>query len=206
MPAEPVGGRQPRDTDGMPASSPGRAAPPLRSHSSGRRAPDETLAVRAPALYRRFTAMVMRLPLESRLRCALIGRVIRQQYQAFGRRDFELVRAIHDRDVEIIMARAAGSVTGADLENVYRGHAGLRRLWGAWLEPWEDFCFRPVRIVAVDAERVLVLCQMEARGAGSGLELNQPIGQLYTVRRGRVVRQDNYWSWEEALQAVGFDS
>lgn len=188
----------------MPAKSPGRAAPPLRAHRGGRRALDEVLAVRALGPYRRFSAAVMTLPLRSRLRRALVDRVMRQQYQAFHRRDFEVVLAIHDRDVEVRMARPQGDLLG-DLEDVYRGHAGLRRLWSTWLEPWDDFRFRPERVVDVDRDRVLVLCRMEGRGRGSGVELSQPIGQLYTIRRGIVVRQENYWSWEEALQAAGVD-
>lgn len=40
-------------------------------------------------------------------------------------------------------------------------------------------------------------------GAGSGLNIAQRNGQVYTLRKGWVIRLQDYWDWDEALEAVG---
>jgi hypothetical protein len=179
-----------------------QSARPLRRRPSGRRKFDERLAVAAPWLVRLVAAIVQRLPPRSRLRRRFLARTIRQQYEAFRARDFEVVLSIHDPGVEVLMPREFGTVTGADLEEIYRGHDGLRRLWDQWLEPWEVFHFEPERLFDLGDE-FLVLLTMVGRGRASDIEIRQPIAQLYALRNGLVARQTNFWEWDQGLAAAG---
>jgi ketosteroid isomerase-like protein len=177
-------------------------ARPLRARPSGRRKFDERLTVAAPWLVRLVATIVQRLPPRSGLRQRFLARTIRQQYEAFRRRDFEVVLSSHDPGVEVLMPREFGTVTGADLDEVYRGYDGLRSLWAQWLEPWETFHFDPERLIDLGDE-ILVLLTMVGRGRGSGVEVRQPVAQLYALRNGLVARQTNFWEWDQGLAAAG---
>jgi ketosteroid isomerase-like protein len=52
-------------------------------------------------------------------------------------------------------------------------------------------------------ERVLVTAHHRGRGLGSGIEVDARFYLLYTLRDGKVVRQDEYAERAEALEAAG---
>lgn len=115
-----------------------QTALPLGARPSGRRSLDECLTLAAPRLARMVGALVFRLPPRSSLRRHLVARIVRQQYEAFRRRDLDVVLSRHDPRVEVVMPQNSGAVASADLDDVYRGYEGLHRLWSAWLEPWAE--------------------------------------------------------------------
>ena len=56
----------------------------------------------------------------------------------------------------------------------------------------------------IDARnRVLVRAYFRGRGRGSGLEVDTRFYELYTLRRGKIVRVDEFTELEEALEAAG---
>jgi hypothetical protein len=67
---------------------------------------------------------------------------------------------------------------------------------------WEDYS---IEIDAyVDAgDRVVVLAHDRGRGRGSGAEVDEPLGQVWTLRALRVVRVDMFRTHQEALEAAG---
>ena len=88
-------------------------------------------------------------------------------------------------------------------EGVWRG---VDEMWGAiagFLRAWEGFRVEARRYIDVDAERVLVLEHQTAKGRRSGLDFDREVGQLFTIRDRRIVRWQNYWDTDEALEAVG---
>jgi ketosteroid isomerase-like protein len=80
--------------------------------------------------------------------------------------------------------------------DVYRGHAGMRR-WFDGFEGLEDVRLSPEDFIG-DGERVLVPVVLSARGAGSGIEVEQRVVQGWTVRDGLAVRVESFVDMESA--------
>jgi uncharacterized protein len=91
--------------------------------------------------------------------------------------------------------------TFPDLDPVYYGHDGVRRLNEQLAEPWEQFRLEPDRFIDL-GEQVLVLSHFHGKGR-DGIEARLPFAQLWTVRDGLVMRMDAFASHAEALEAVG---
>jgi ketosteroid isomerase-like protein len=94
------------------------------------------------------------------------------------------------------------AIVGGAEGNVYRGHDGFRRWVADSFESFEEVRndwseFRDL------GGRVLALGHVKARGRGSGMELDSPMGWVFTVRRGKVVKAEGYLGRSEALEAVG---
>jgi ketosteroid isomerase-like protein len=74
------------------------------------------------------------------------------------------------------------------------------------LIPWEDLRVKAEEYRELDAERVLVLYTLDARGKSSGLEASQirtKGAQLFHVREGKVTRLVQYLELEDAFADLG---
>ena len=119
--------------------------------------------------------------------------ILRRQYEALDRGDFDAAMEILHPEVEFTRPGAAP----------LRGAAALR----AWLEPdalvdqrWKAKEFR------VNGDKVLVRQNTEARGAGSGIELDVDTWALWTLNGdGLVTRIEGFLIHEEsaAVEAAG---
>ena len=171
---------------------------PIGEGASRRRALDERLFVRFPALYRLLTDAFMRLP-RSRFRRLLVARRVRQAYAAANRRDFDAVLVGWDPGSEY---RPSGDLMPPDQETVFIGRDGYLRLWRYWLDAIEDIRWDPEEIFDV-GDQLLVKAQQSGHGSGSGVAVRQPVFQLFTFRRGLVVRQEDFLDRSDALETVG---
>jgi hypothetical protein len=122
--------------------------------------------------------------------------VVRRSVEAFPR-DVEEMLSYFDPEGELHSA-----IVGGAEGNVYRGHEGVRRWFADSFESFEELRnewseFRDL------GDRVLALGHVRARGRGSGMELDSPMGWVFTVRRGKVVKAEGFLSRDEALAAVG---
>jgi ketosteroid isomerase-like protein len=76
----------------------------------------------------------------------------------------------------------------------------------AWLttfqETWESFRITPERIEAVDGDRILVVGTISAKGRASGVEVDQVVGHVLTLRDGQMVRWDSYADAKDAVEAT----
>jgi ketosteroid isomerase-like protein len=107
----------------------------------------------------------------------------------------EPLRELLDPDVELI-------VHGKDPRaGRYEGAAGVREFFEGWFEAWERVEFDVERIEAVDDDRVAVDIHQRARGRGSGVEVENRPGQLWTFRDGRAVRWEIFPSFDDAVAA-----
>jgi ketosteroid isomerase-like protein len=52
-------------------------------------------------------------------------------------------------------------------------------------------------------DRVLVLGRVRARGRESGVELDSPLGWVFTVRGGKLAKAEGFLSRAQALEAAG---
>jgi ketosteroid isomerase-like protein len=84
----------------------------------------------------------------------------------------------------------------------YRGLEGVRRWVGDWSSAWSSFTMDPERFIDA-GEYVVVIVQMKATGAASGIEIERQDGIVYRVRDGRVSRIDYFNSAAQALEAAG---
>jgi hypothetical protein len=170
---------------------------PVRERS--RRTLAEHLRVRFPSLARLYSSPLIRLPVTSRLRRELVARGIRDNAEAWNRRDREVFLAPADPEVEL---NPIGEAVGVDLEDRYRGPEGVMRFSTAVDEAWGSNQLEPQEIIDF-GDRYLVLHRNRVRGRGSGIEVDHDIGLFVIWSGGRIVRVDYYWSHAEALEAAG---
>ena len=121
----------------------------------------------------------------------------------------KLVEALNDRDldalVEHIEPDAELHPLRAQLEGkVYRGLDGVREMLADFDQDWE--------YVQVDAEEfrdaddeVVVLGRLHGRGRTSGVDLDVPMGFVWTLRDGKVVRAKSFSEQADALRAAGLE-
>src|SRR5439155_22581834 len=132
--------------------------------------------VRFPALAPRFVAAWMRLPRPSRLRRAMLVRLVRQGYAAANRRDFDLTIRSYDPGYEYHPEQVALP----DTDPVYYGHDGFHKFWRQLLEAFDDVRLDPKEVLDL-GDRMLVTTQMSGHGTGSGVSIDQQLFQLMTL-------------------------
>src|SRR2546422_4092897 len=170
-------------------TEPGRGVRiPLARETRRHRTLDERIVVRLPALARRLVAAWARLPRHSRLRRAILVRRVRQAYAAANRRDFDFLLTAFDPDLEY---HSGIDARPADWDAIYRGHDGYRELWRVLLEAFEDIRLDPEELLDL-GDRWLVTVKLSGHGAGSGASFSQQLFQLFTLRQGLIVRQDDF--------------
>ena len=175
------------------------ALPRLSERASQRRSLDQRLFVRFPALYRLLADGFMRLPLRSRFRRLMLAGFMARTYAAANRRDFDVVLLGWHPESEY---RPSTELMPPDLEPVFQGHDGYLRLWRYWLDAFEDIRWDPEEMLDFGGQ-LLVTTNQRGRGSGSGVSVSEPVFQLFTLRRGLVVRQDDFLDRSKALEAVG---
>jgi ketosteroid isomerase-like protein len=171
---------------------------PVGESARRRRSMDQRVFVRFPRLYRSLAASFERLPAGSRLRRVMVARLVGRAYAAANRRDFDVVLVGWDRDSEY---RPSGDLMPPDVEPVFHGHDGYLRLWRYWLDAFEDIRWDPEEVLDV-GQRVLVTTRQSGHGSGSGISVSEPVFQLFTLRRGMVVRQEDFLDRAKALEAL----
>ena len=127
--------------------------------------------------------------------------MIRAGYEAWNRRDFDAV--IEVLDPEIVWTFAGGAQFPGT-ESTYHGHAGVRQFWETFIEPWDEIHIAVEEMVA-QGDLVLAFVRFQARGRGSGLELDVPFAHVYSIRDGKATRFEAFSDPSEARAAAGFD-
>ena len=122
--------------------------------------------------------------------------IVRRGMDAFNRGDLDDVLGDYARDVE-------WHTTGefAD-ERVYRGHAGVDRLWAQLSEDMEELSISASDMRAA-GDRMFAAGTLRGRGKRSKADFEQPFWYAFTFRDGLIVRVVVYLDPEEALEAVG---
>jgi ketosteroid isomerase-like protein len=123
--------------------------------------------------------------------------VVKQALDAFNRRDLDTYDDLYTPDFEWFPAMA-GIVEGSG----YKGRKGMTTFLAEVRDTWEEFSvltdeFRDI------GNRVLVLCRIEGRGRGSGVQVDAPGGMVFEFRAGKMSRGCGYLDRGEALRAAG---
>jgi ketosteroid isomerase-like protein len=107
--------------------------------------------------------------------------LLRQVYDALGPRDFEALAGLADPDFEMDLTdRVLNPAT-------YRGAEGLARFFDEVDELWASMDLAVERVLERGDEALAIL-RVRLQGRGSGVELNDRIAQLWTLRDGKLVR------------------
>jgi ketosteroid isomerase-like protein len=90
-----------------------------------------------------------------------------------------------------------------DMEGRWLGRDELSTAMRDYLRAFADLRIEAERIIDLGGDRVLVLSRHTARGKQSGVPIEHEIGDLFTLRDGRVVHWDSYWDRADARRAAG---
>jgi ketosteroid isomerase-like protein len=168
-----------------------------------RRAFDERLVVRFPGAARRFGALGMRLVSpRSRLRRAVLRRIVQSGWACGARQDWDLMLTRYAPDVEWHTPEGGFATLG--FSDKYRGHAGVREAMSQFSEAYERWEMRLACVLDL-GDRLLNMGMFDGRARASGVDWQQPFAQLITVRDGLVTHECSFYSWEDGLRAAGLD-
>lgn len=164
---------------------------------------EERLMVRFPGGWRALAALGQRLLTpRSRLRRALLLRNTISGWDAASRRDFELMLVRYAPDVEV---EFAPEFEPLGMGGTFRGHDGLLKMIQAFAgDAWEGWEMRPESVLDL-GDRVLILGIFRLPGTASGLEFEREWAQLLTTRDGLVVREQEFFGWDNGLRVAGLD-
>ena len=122
--------------------------------------------------------------------------LVREAFDAYARDGLEGMLPFYDPDIE-------WTTTASYIEPAtYRGHEGVRRYLGT---PAEEFDEVHVELMEVlDAgDQVVVSCRISGRGKLSDAPVDLTLIMVSLLRDGKVVRNRNYPTRPEALEAAG---
>ena len=115
---------------------------------------------------------------------------------ALKRGDFEdLIQRIHP---EFEFTTPAALSVEPD---TYRGEEGVRRYFDSFYEAMDEVQFIPDEFIDA-GEHVVVPVTLRARGKETGLEVEQRIFQVWSVRDGMASRVEVFATLEEAMDAA----
>src|SRR5205809_3593276 len=88
--------------------------------------------------------------------------------------------------------------------DTYRGPEGVRRWFDAWEGTMDEIRFEADEFVDA-GDRVVAVTRLVTRSHTIGLEFEQDVAMVWTLRDGRAVRLDPYATRAEALRVVGLE-
>jgi ketosteroid isomerase-like protein len=124
--------------------------------------------------------------------------VVRRQYEAFQRQDWDALFALYHPDVELDLSRS-----GIPDGGVHHGHDGLLEGWSKWRGVWGRYEFELEDLIEAGEDRVLALIHVRAASKGQGMDAEVRAGDVFTVRDGLIVHFANFLDREDARGEVG---
>jgi ketosteroid isomerase-like protein len=110
-------------------------------------------------------------------------------------------RLIHPEAPVEFVTPDGGFIGG--MEGPWRGAEGLRAGFGEWLEPWEEWRISVDDVTSAPQGRVLLLGKGSGKMAGSGLEVEAPLGALYEIRDGMIASIRHFLDQDQAKAEAG---
>jgi ketosteroid isomerase-like protein len=85
--------------------------------------------------------------------------------------------------------------------DTYRGHDGIRRYFDSFYEVMDEIRFEPHEYHEV-GDRVLVEVTLRARGKATGLEVEQHLFQVWSLKDEKGIKIEVFPTMEEAMAEV----
>jgi uncharacterized protein len=115
---------------------------------------------------------------------------------AVTRGDAEAAVAVCDPEIEFLSVLA---VSG----RAYHGHDGVRQYFDDVAAAWSEWRVEVHRVAAAPDGRVAIAMTMHFRGKESGAAFSDQTAHVWTLRDGKLLRNQPYREPEQALLAVG---
>jgi ketosteroid isomerase-like protein len=127
--------------------------------------------------------------------------VVQAVFDAAARGDTAAVMALYDPDIEWDASRTQ---RGAMAGRVVRGRAALLAWLREWYGAWETVDDDLKELIEAGDHSVVSIMVQRGRGRASGVEVEDRLGTVWTIRDGKIVQATWFPSPEEALEAAGF--
>jgi len=121
---------------------------------------------------------------------------VRGLAEAINRRDAEAAVEVCHPEVEFLSVLA---VSGRP----FFGHDGIREYFADISSAWEEWRVEIHDVAAAPDGRVAIVMTMHMRGKGSGAPLSQRTGHVWTLKDGKLLRNQPFRDPDEALREVG---
>jgi uncharacterized protein len=115
---------------------------------------------------------------------------------AITRCDLDAALAVCDPEVEFLSVLAVDGLP-------YVGHAGIRRYFEDVTSAWEEWRVDVHRLAEVPDGRVVIEMTMHGRGKESGAPISVFAAHIWTLRNGKLLRNQPFREPEQALRAAG---
>jgi len=89
-------------------------------------------------------------------------------------------------------------------DRVFSGHGGLEEVADLWTQSVSEYRWDIEELLDA-GDCVLGLCRFSSRMDSEGRWISPPLGAVFSMREGKVVRVRTYFSWSEARQAAGLE-
>jgi ketosteroid isomerase-like protein len=116
--------------------------------------------------------------------------------EAITRGDREASLAVCDPEIEFVSTLG---ISG----RAYLGHDGIREYYDDIESAWAEWQVDVERIAEGKDGRVAIVMTMHARGKGSGAGVTERMAHVWTVRDGRLIRNELHRDPDEALRELG---
>jgi ketosteroid isomerase-like protein len=178
----------------------GMVRQPVAVATRSRRRLEERVGLRFPRVMAFLDGLLWRLPPRSRLRQAVLRRLIQLGHEALNRGDFEAAFARYDPHIELV---SDSRLMGLGFDGVYRGHAERVRFQQRWVAEWGDFRFEPQELIDFGDGRLFMHGRIVGSGLTSGAGFDSDWAVLLTVSDARVVREQFFFNRGDAFEAAG---
>jgi uncharacterized protein len=118
--------------------------------------------------------------------------IVRETFEAYKRGDYAGASALLAPDV----------VWEVGQELPAQGPAAVRKMWERWDSDWEELETVPEEFIDA-GDKVFVSVRYSGRGKGSGVEVEDHLFDVYTLRDGKCIRKVEFRRRSEALEAAG---
>jgi ketosteroid isomerase-like protein len=102
-----------------------------------------------------------------------------------------------------VITTFSGFEAFADEQTMLRSADEFLKLRAAWMEPYDDFSYKPVKIIDAGGSRVVGILHQRGKPHGSDSWVEMDYGLVYTVEEGLIRGADFYATPEAALEAAG---
>jgi len=123
--------------------------------------------------------------------------LVNRAFEAFERSDFDAILRMCD---EGIVIRQPPEIPGAP--ETQHGHTGVLEAFEFWPQQWDNYGVEILYLRDV-GDHVVAHTRQWGVGKGSGIKLEMPFTNVFTIGRGKIVEWQLFVREEEALEAVG---